>query len=53
MSMRECEVEKTCYCCESNFLVLADTSDVEYCPFCGEELEADMDMDEDEDNERE
>jgi len=45
------EIEKTCYCCESHFMLLADTGDVEFCPFCGEPLEEEYDEDDQDDRE--
>lgn len=35
-------IEKECFRCEMNFTVLVDdVYDVEFCPFCGGELEDD------------
>lgn len=36
-------VDKECFCCEVSFTVLADTDDVEFCPFCGERLDNEYD----------
>lgn len=47
-------IDKECFCCESTFTVLAETTDVEFCPFCGERLEENYeDLDEDRETEDE
>lgn len=43
MKPYEHQIEKECYCCEVDFLILSDANDVTFCPFCGEELEPDYD----------
>lgn len=39
-----------CYCCENEFSIIAKTSDpIEYCPFCGGDME-EADTDEEEED---